>query len=151
MLAWLIKKGNLHHAGHPGEEGRTRSITHPKNFPRFCKKKPAVEIRFSSGNTQCGGGGVVVVVGGVVVMVLVVCISSVQEQSSHSQHSRGEKWSGLNLWSAAEDKIQASESVSYLSSWKVWAHYLPDNEHYKLSSLRNVKYNGVVVNTSFIW
>ena len=62
----MIKKGNLHHAGHPGEEGRTRSITHPKNFPQFCKKKPAVEIRLSSGKTQCGGGvGVVVVdVGG---------------------------------------------------------------------------------------
>ena len=65
MLARLIKKGNLHHAGHSGEEGRTRGITHPKNFPRFCKKKPVVEIRFSSGNTKCVGGGAGVVVVGV--------------------------------------------------------------------------------------
>ena len=98
----MIKKGNLHHAGHPGEEGRTRSITHPKNFPQFCKKKPAVEIRFSSGNTQCGGGVVVggggVGGGGRYQFSARTILAFLTQQ--------GEKWSGLNLWSVLKTKFK---------------------------------------------
>ena len=72
-----------------------------------------MEITLSSGKTQCGGG----------VGVVVVDVAGGGRRYQFSARTilafltqQGEKWSGLNLWSAAEDKIQASESVSYLSS-----------------------------------
>ena len=68
-----------------------------------------MEIRFSSGNTQCGGG--VVVVGGGVGGGGRYQFSARTILAFLTQ--QGEKWSGLNLWFVLKTKFKR-QRVSHI-------------------------------------